>query len=180
MFYNPFILFWCLVLVLFQIKGKICLCHPALPHQHLASQYQQVSKILNPVFPFLHNPPCSINISSGGTSPFSRNFLWPVLEISLWGLKLQHHSCLFFFGVCSSMQTAPKLPEMRPAVTPMQVEIISFLRAALAVPDSKICLYSLKNPPEEEQCPIPCTAITLLGSLTSKHNRFICHWMWRF
>lgn len=48
------------------------------------------------------------------------------------------------------MKTVPKLHEMGPAVTPIEVEIISFLRAALAVPVSKISFYSLKNTPEEE------------------------------
>lgn len=47
------------------------------------------------------------------------------------------------------MQTAPKLPGIRSAVPPMQVQIISFLRAA---PVSQISLCSLKNAPKEEQC----------------------------
>lgn len=74
---------------------------------------------------------------------------------------------LFLPFVFSSVKTAP---EMRPAVTPMQVEIISFLRAALAVPVPKISLYSLENAPKEEQCSLH--SIALLDSLTLKQNRF--------
>lgn len=56
-------------------------------------------------------------------------------------------SVLLFFYFCgsSSMRTAHKLPEIRSSVTPVQVEIISFLRAALSVPVSRVGMYFLKN-----------------------------------
>lgn len=98
-FYNPILLSqhssWCLVLVLFQIKGKICLCHPALPHQHVASQYRQGIFQAPEYYPCVSLPPLF--------TLFHKYFQWRnisvfqelFMEISLWGLKLQHHSCLF-------------------------------------------------------------------------------------
>lgn len=53
-------------------------------------------------------------------------------------------SILLFFYFCSSssVRTAHKLPEIRSSVTPVQVEIISFLRTALSVPVSKLVAIS--------------------------------------
>lgn len=61
-------------------------------------------------------------------------------------------SVLLFFDFCcsSSVRTADKLPGIRSSVTPVQVEIISFLKAALSVPVSKVGIYFLKNTHKQE------------------------------
>lgn len=98
----------------------------------------------------LHNP-VPRNSCSGGISLFTRNFLWPILELALQGLQLQCQSCWFFcFCHSSSIRTAHKVPEIRSSITPVQVEIICFLRVALSGPVLKVNMYFLENTSKEE------------------------------